>query len=181
MDKRRSSGTIPYLFAGISVFKYNPEAQFIYDPNSPHLTRPNSSYNLLQDRDGDYVELQPLGTEGQETTEFNERKRYNLTQIGLPVGFGFKFKLSTQWTLGLEYGIRFTFTDYLDDVSTTYVEPTRIEGQYGPMAAAMADRSPTLHLENDPRGDDARNDSYGILGLTMTYKIFSNADQCAQF
>ena len=152
IDPRRSSGVTPYLFGGISVFKYNPESQFIFDASSPHMTRPNSSYANLADRDGQWVELQPLATEGQETTEFNERKRYNLTQLAIPIGGGFKFKLNNKWAVGLEYGLRFTFTDYLDDVSTTYVEPTRIEAQYGPMAAAMADRSPTLHLEGDPRG-----------------------------
>ncbi|MBR9861439.1 outer membrane beta-barrel protein [bacterium] len=171
LDQRQESGVIPYVFVGASVFKYNPMAQFIYDPSSPHLSRPGSAYANLQDRDGDWVELQPLSTEGQETTEFNERKRYNLTQVAIPLGLGFKFKLNSKWTLGIEYGARITFTDYLDDVSSSYVEPVRLESAYGPMSAAMADRSPTLHEEGAIRGEEANNDKYGILGLTFTYRI----------
>lgn len=182
LDPRNPTGFIPYIFLGASVFKYNPMSQFVYDPSSPHLARLNNNYGSLQSRDGDWVALQTLGTEGQETTEFNqERKRYNLTQIGIPIGLGFKAKLSQNWAVGLEYGIRITFTDYLDDVSLTYVEPTRIEGAYGPMAAAMADRSPTLHEEGDTRGNSTNNDSYGILGVTITYRIFGNRDKCATF
>jgi hypothetical protein len=181
LEPMKSSGTVPYVFIGASVFKYNPLAQFIYDPSSPHLTRLNSDYASLANRDQEWVALQTLGTEGQETTEFNERKRYNLTQIAIPIGAGFKFKMNHKWSLGIEYGVRITFTDYLDDVSTTYVDPTRIEGQYGAMAAAMADRSPILHEENFERGNSQKNDSYGILGLTLTYRIYGNRDKCVTF
>lgn len=181
IDPRKSTGVIPYIFLGASVFKYNPKALFIYDPSSPHLSRLNSSYASLISRDSSWVDLQPLGTEGQETTEFNERKRYNLTQIAIPIGFGVKIKMNEKWSAGLEYGLRLTFTDYIDDVSSTYVEPTRIEGQYGPMAAAMADRSPVLHEEGDMRGDANNNDSYGILGFTITYRIYGNRDKCVTF
>lgn len=179
LDPRNPTGIMPYIFFGVSVFKYNPLSQFIYDPNSPHLSRLNNNYASLEGRNEEWVALQNMGTEGQETTEFNqERKRYSLTQIGIPVGAGIKAKLSQNWAVGLEYGIRITFTDYLDDVSTTYVEPTRIEGAYGPMAAAMADRSPVLHEEGDMRGDSQNKDTYGILGLTITYRIFGNRDRC---
>ena len=82
MDMRDKSGVIPFLFTGISVFRFNPKATFEYDPNSPLRSYlAPGTYESLQDRDGELVELQPLGTEGQGTTEFNERERYNLTQI----------------------------------------------------------------------------------------------------
>lgn len=183
MDYRQKSGIIPYLFGGVSVFKYNPETLFEYDPSSPHVTRPGSAYTDLQDRDEEWVELQPLGTEGQETTEFNERRRYSLTQLAVPVGAGIKAKLNQKWTIGLEYGLRITFTDYLDDVSTTYVDPTRIQAQYGPMSAAMADRSPTLHDEliDNQRGNPENNDLYGIFGVTVTYRIYGNKPVCPSF
>jgi hypothetical protein len=178
IDYRQDRGVIPYLFTGLSVFKFNPIAQFFYDPSSPHLSRNGNAYANLQSRDEDWVELQPLGTEGQETTAFNDRKRYLLTQVAIPLGFGFKFKLNNRWSLGLEYGVRITFTDYLDDVSSTYVDPVRVESQYGAIAAAMADRSPTLHIEGDERGEEARNDKYGIFGVTFTYRIFGNREVC---
>ncbi len=183
IDMRQKSGIIPYVFGGVSVFKYNPTAVFNFDPNSPHMTRPGSAYADLQERDGEIVNLQTLATEGQETTEFNERKRYNLTQVGVPVGFGFKFKFSHNWTAAVEYGLRFTFTDYLDDVSLTYVDPSRLQAQYGAMSAAMADKSPVLHDEllNNERGNPDNKDKYGILGVTITYRIYGNRPVCPTF
>jgi hypothetical protein len=183
MDIRETSGVIPYAFGGISVFKFNPKAQFIYDANSPHLTRPGSSYTDLLDRDGEWIELQPLGTEGQGTTEFNERERYHLTQLAIPLGAGLKFQFNNKWTLGLEYGVRITFTDYLDDVSSTYVDPTRLQSAYGSMSAAMADRSTVLHDEliNNQRGNPEKDDSYGIFGVTLTYRIWGNRPKCPGF
>ena len=182
-DFRKKSGINPYVFAGFSVFKYDPYSIFEFDANSPHMTRPGSSYADLQTRDGEQIYLQPLATEGQETTEFNERKRYNLTQVGVPVGLGLKFKFSNSWSAAVEYGLRFTFTDYLDDVSSTYVDPSRLQAQYGAMSAAMADKSPVLHDEllNNERGNPDNNDKYGILGVTLTYRIYGNRPVCPTF
>ena len=188
LDFREKSGVIPYAFIGVSVFKFNPKAQFIYDPNSPvaqYLGQP--TYSQLADRDEEWVELQPLATEGQETTEFNEKKRYSLTQVAIPIGGGLKFKLNHKWTLGLEYGLRITFTDYMDDVSSTYVDPVRLSAQYGPMSAAMADRSAVLKTETDLdgnpvyRGDPSTNDAYGIFGVTLTYRLYGNRPKCPTF
>jgi hypothetical protein len=193
LDTRDKTGVIPYALIGVSVFKYNPKAQFIYDAGGPmdtYLGRDpdgNRIYAQLEERDEEWVELQPLGTEGQETTEFNDRKRYALTQVAIPIGGGFKFKLSHKWTLGIEYGTRITFTDYLDDVSSTYVDPIRLNSQYGPMSAAMADRSPTLRPEEDlngnavPRGNPDKRDLYGIFGVTFTYRLYGNRTICPTF
>ncbi|PCJ65216.1 MAG: hypothetical protein COA58_10155 [Bacteroidetes bacterium] len=184
LDTRDKSGVIPYAFIGVSVFKFNPEAQFLYDPSSALAGYIGpAAYAELADRDEEWVELQPLGTEGQETTEFNDRKRYSLTQIAIPIGGGFKFKLNHKWTLGIEYGTRFTFTDYIDDVSSTYVDPIRLSSQYGPMSAAMSDRSPTLHdeLNNNQRGNPDKNDLYGIFGVTFTYRLYGNRPSCPTF
>lgn len=190
MQARQKSGVYPYLFTGASVFRFNPEAQFIYEPGSAmdvYLgTGPQGGriYDQLADRDGEYVELQPLGTEGQETTEFNERKRYPLTQIAIPVGGGLKFKLNHKWTLGVEYGARFTFTDYMDDVSGTYVDPIRLNSQYGPMSSVMAVRSPEFdpaNLEGSRRGNPNKNDVYGLLGISLTYRLYGNRPDCPTF
>lgn len=185
MVAKKSSGVYPYIFTGASVFRFNPEAQFIYEPGSAmesYLTP--QLYGQLADRDGEYVELQPLGTEGQETTEFNDRKRYALTQIAIPVGGGLKFKMNHKWTLGVEYGVRFTFTDYIDDVSGTYVEPVRLNSQYGAMSAAMSNRSPQFEaatLEGTPRGNPNKNDVYGLLGISLTYRLYGNRPVCPTF
>jgi len=184
LDFRDKSGVIPYAFIGVSVFKFNPKAQFIYDPTSPvaqYLGQP--TYSQLADRDEEWIELQPLATEGQETTEFNEKKRYSLTQVAIPIGGGLKFKLNHKWTLGLEYGLRITFTDYMDDVSSTYVDPVRLSSQYGPMSAAMADRGPgpELKVEDAIRGNPDKNDAYGIFGVTLTYRLYGNRPKCPTF
>lgn len=184
LDVRETSGVIPFAYTGFSVFKFNPMAQFVYDPNSPHLTRPGSTYSTLAaERDGEWVELQPLGTEGQGTTEFNEREYYNLTQIAIPIGAGVKFKFNNKWTLGVDYGVRITFTDYLDDVSQSYVDPGRLQSANGPMSAAMADRSLILHdeLDNIPRGNPDDNDKYGIFNVSLTYRIWGNRPKCPGF
>lgn len=80
----------PYLFGGVSVFRYNPKA----------------TYN------GDEYELQPLSTEGQSP--------YSLSSFAVPFGLGVKLSLSKRIGMGFEWGYRKTFTDYLDDVSGAY-------------------------------------------------------------
>lgn len=40
---------------------------------------------------------------------------YKTTQLALPFGVGIKYVLGGQWNLGLEFGARKTFTDYLDN------------------------------------------------------------------
>ena len=184
IPSRQKSGVSPYVFTGASVFKYNPITTFIYDPSSTIASYPGINYAVLESRDGETIELQPLGTEGQQTTEFNEIERYALTQVAIPVGAGFKFKLNHKWTVGLEYGTRITFTDYLDDVSGAYVEPTRLQSQYGAMSAAMSLRTPTIDpvtIEGTPRGDDSNNDKYGIFGVTFTYRLYGNRVTCPTF
>lgn len=181
LDYKQTRGVIPYVTTGMSVFKFNPMAQFFYNPSSPHIFRPGSNYASLQSRNEEWVELMPLSTEGQKTTQYNERERYALTQIAIPLGFGFKFKLSESWVLGMEYVLHKTFTDYLDDVSSTYIEPDYIEGQYGPMAAAMADRSANLHEAGSPRGNSKNKDWYSIFGVNLTYKINLSGVRCPEF
>ncbi len=93
----------PYVFLGFSVFNFNPKARH-FDPN----------------RDGEWVPLQPLNTEGQNSSVFPNRKPYNLTQLSIPLGIGFKFAVHSNLNIGFEIGFRKTFTDYLDDVAQTY-------------------------------------------------------------
>jgi hypothetical protein len=187
LDFQQTTGVIPYVMAGASVFKFNPRAQFEYVANGWAANGGLQNYANLIDRDGDWVELQPLGTEGQETTENNDLKRYSLTQIAVPLGFGFKWRMNEHWELGVEYATRITFTDYLDDVSGTYIEPVFIESQYGSMAAALADPSINGQEAQSNRGESKatgelkdNNDMYSIFGITLTYKIVRN-QSCPTF
>lgn len=176
----RGKAFTPVVFAGVGVFKFNPKAYF--EDTDPNRTRDFSGW----------VELQPIGTEGQGTTQFQDRKKYNLTQVSLPLGVGFKWRIARGWTFAAEYGIRTTFTDYIDDVSKTYVDPNVLVAAYGieSYSAQLSDRSPIPFgsREYDPltsvgpqRGNSKSNDTYAYGGITITYTIFGNRVKCYQF
>jgi len=183
-NTRTSYGWSPYLFAGVSVFRFNPKAQFNYVSGIHDPT--------LQSQNGDWIELQPLGTEGQETTKFNDKRRYSLTQVSIPLGVGAKWQLNDHWAFGIDFGMRKTFTDYLDDVSSIYVDNIIVGGASGPMAVALKDRSRELpEYSSDPtylgfdngdlRGNSKTKDWYMIGGLTLTYRIMGGRQPCFNF
>ncbi len=156
----------PYLFAGVGIFKFNPKT------------------NL----NGEEFELQPLGTEGQGTTPLQGRKKYALTQASLPFGGGIKLRLAKRVVLALEYGTRFTFTDYLDDVSLTYVNPTIIGAQYGTNAEILSNRSgedqgefDIITQKGNQRGDKDTRDWYNWFGVTLSYTINLHKVKCYKF
>lgn len=97
----RSYRFTPYLTAGLGVFHFDPYAYY---------------------QDEKYY-LQPLGTEGQGSVQYPERKPYNLWSFHIPFGMGVKYNLSRNWNIGLCATYHITGTDYLDDVSTTYAGP----------------------------------------------------------
>ena len=144
----------PYMFAGIGVFGFNPK----------------TLYN------GNWYELQPLCTEGQGLSQYPDRKPYSLIQLSVPFGLGFKCRIGRYFTIGAEYGFRKTWTDYLDDVSTTYVDGELLTANTEAMAAILADRSGEIDLDHayapgTQRGDDSLNDWYAFFGLSLTVKL----------
>lgn len=166
VGKKRHKGFTPYLFAGVGIFKFNPQTRF----------------------NDTVFELQPLGTEGQGTTPLQGRKKYALTQVSIPIGIGIKFRLARQLVVGIEYGPRFTFTDYLDDVSLTYVNPAILEAQYGRYSKELSNRSgedkgpyDIISQKGQQRGDRKSRDWYNWLGVTLTYTINLNKVRCFEF
>lgn len=162
----------PYLFAGISGFYFNPKAQ---DPNS-----------------GDWVALQPLGTEGQGLPGGPEQ--YSRLAISIPMGIGLKYAINKQWSIGLEVSGRLTFTDYIDDVSGEYYDNAAIEAANGAQAAYFAD--PNLGLiptftdgayVYDPtragmqRGDPSDNDSYMFAIFSVHYRLLKGRFNMPKF
>jgi hypothetical protein len=119
---------------------------------------------------GDMVELQPLGTEGQ-GSDLSSKNNYSLTQLCIPLGVGVKFALGKKAALSLEYGIRKTFTDYLDDVgSGSYVDPSLLSVANGPLAADLSNRS----LDGDrfgKRGNASTKDWYTFFGGSLTFRL----------
>ncbi len=138
----------PYMFAGASVFMYNPKA----------------TYN------GDTYVLHDLSTEGQGSV-YPDRKLYKRTQFAIPFGIGVKYSLNSFLGISASWTMNKTFTDYIDDVSTTYyfdaadLSPTQIS----PENFAS---DPTLqHKEGMQRGDPTYNDWYSFVGLSLSIRL----------
>jgi opacity protein-like surface antigen len=145
---------VPYIFAGISAFHFNPSAL---------------------DSTGVKVFLQPLGTEGQGF--FMGRKKYELNSFALPFGAGLKFSLSENVKVRFEIGLRKTFTDYLDDLSTTYADETQLLLNNGQRAVDLAFRGDenkgglTYPPGNTIRGNPNSKDWYYFTGLGISFRL----------
>jgi hypothetical protein len=140
-----------YAMLGLSVFRHNPKAEF----------------------KGNMHKLQKLRTEGQTT-----KQQYGLIQMAIPFGGGVKYNLNKYWVIGFELGWRKTFTDYLDDVSTTYPDLDLQEEQVGSLSASLSDRSwevdgvgEPLSIAGDERGDPALKDFYFFSVITVSYRF----------
>ncbi|HRK27785.1 MAG TPA: DUF6089 family protein [Chitinophagales bacterium] len=154
----------PYLCGGVAVFRFNPRAYY----------------------QNQWVALQPLSTEGQGLTPFNMR-RYRLSSWALPVGAGLACNLTKNLTLYAEAVYRRTFTDYIDDVSTTYFDPETLLQQRGATAAALANRSAEVIGENNlfppgsVRGNPKYKDAYFLLTFTALWQLNSPASGGSKF
>lgn len=141
-----------YLFGGIGVFNFNPYV----------------NYN------NEKVSLQPLTTEGQETSG-SDTKAYKLTQPCIPFGFGGKLSLAKNLGLSIEIGLRKLFTDYLDDVSGNYADARRLFKERSATSENLSGsiRRTSFNAGNAgrQRGFSWNKDWYSISGITLTYKI----------
>jgi hypothetical protein len=149
-----------FLFVGIGSNTYNPEAFLVYD----------------------WFELRPLSTEGQGTSQNPAQDPYGRLTMNIPFGMGYKVNMGKWAALGFEVGLRRTFTDYLDDVSTTYVNPVILAQEKGQIAAFLSDRS--LYNEDNTdfqRGNALNNDWFVFSGVTLTFKVFEHPQKCHKF
>ncbi|MEO1052811.1 MAG: DUF6089 family protein [Bacteroidota bacterium] len=132
----------PYAFAGLGFTYFEPRAE-----------RSN----------GEFQRLRPLQTEG---------NSYGPVTLVIPAGAGVKFKVSPFINIALEGGFRFTFTDYLDDVSTVFVDNSSFTD---PIAAELADRRPEIGLplrpEGSTRGNPDDNDAYFVANVKLEYYL----------
>lgn len=136
----------PYLMLGGGWFKFNPQA------------------NL----NGRWLDLQPLRTEGQGFAEYPDRKPYSLSNYNISGGVGVKYEVSALFNLRFEWLQRYLFTDYLDDVSTRYIDESLFSKYLSPFEAA---RARALHKRGAKptsiRGNPKNNDTY----LTLMLKL----------
>ena len=148
----------PFVFAGIAVFHNNPYA-----------------YDTL----GQKVYLKPLSTEGEGLPQYPGQKPYNQTQFAIPVGGGIKFRVSEDVVLAWEVGFRKTFTDYIDDVSTDYVDQTVLQNAKGGLAVEMAYRANELKggapypPGGTTRGSPKYKDYYYYTGIRVSISLVS--------
>lgn len=146
----------PFIFAGLAIFGFNPKAEL----------------------DGEWVELQPIGTEGQGTV-LSGKTPYGRTSLSYPFGMGYKWSVNKTLTLQIECGFRSTRTDYLDDVSGQYVDPGRLEQTNGLTAVRLMDRSenPT-DRQGTYRGNPDNNDWYIFTGFGLVWQLTSYKENC---
>lgn len=151
----------PFVSLGLGVFSYNP-------------------YAYLNDKK---YYLRPLGTEGQNVSYVdangNKRKPYGSMAVCIPIGFGLKYNLSEKVNFTIQVAQRLTTTDYLDDVSTTYVGADKfplVNGQPS-VARILQDRSfekgDPIGVEGRQRGWSKQKDQFGILEVGLSFNLSS--------
>ena len=152
----------PYIFAGVGAFYFNP---YTYDST------------------GHQVYLHPLSTEGEGLAQYPNRKPYNLFQVAIPFGGGVKLRVSNDVVIAYEINFRKLFTDYLDDVSTSYVDQANLLAARGPKAVELAYRSgevkggnPTYPVDGTKRGGSDAKDWYYTSGIRISIAINNRRD-----
>jgi len=148
----------PYISLGVSVFNYDP-------------------YAYLADKK---YYLRPLGTEGQGSALYPDRKPYNSMALAIPFGVGVKYALNERMNIGFEVVHRFTNTDYLDDVSKTYVDPAVFppnpDGSPS-VAMLLSDRSyetgTPIGIKDRQRGNSKQKDQFATAMLYVSFNLQS--------
>jgi hypothetical protein len=144
----------PYGVIGIGMFHFNPQGS---------LTDANGNKT--------WYYLHPLRTEGQGMAEYPNVKPYSLTQINIPMGCGIKYFLSGRFNISTEFLYRKSFTDYIDDVSKNYIDPSLFDKYLSPADAAIARQihdkvygivtpGVTRYAPGTQRGNPKQDDAY---------------------
>ncbi len=140
----------PYAFIGIGFVHFNPRTKY----------------------NDEWVELQPLGTEGQGIGDNGDK--YGLVQVVIPFGGGLKYAINDSWNLGAELGFRKTFTDHLDDVSDRYEDQDVLAAGNGELAATLANRTGEAIPGGTLRGNPENKDWYIFTGFSISYNFLDN-------
>jgi hypothetical protein len=159
----------PYAYLGVALLYHNPQAQ---------APATDLRGNPLPEA-GQWVDLQPLKTEG---------KSYSSIQLAIPMGLGARFRVNEVFDIWADLGFRYTFTDYLDDVSGNYTDLSTLST----LGQAMSYRTnelagypiPTQSIPSelagvnvqagygksgDQRGSPGQNDIYMVTTIRVTY------------
>lgn len=155
----------PYGVVGAGIFKFKPQGKY-YSPNGTST----------------WVDLQPLRLEGQGMAEYPDRKPYKLSSIEIPIGAGVKYYIKENMYIGFEVMHRKSFTDYVDDVSTRYIDNIYFANYLTPEQAAMANQlyyrsnyvpygTTSKAPIGDIRGNPKQNDSFFSSILRMGWRL----------
>lgn len=148
----------PYVTIGVGAFSYDP-------------------YTYLA---GEKIYLRQLGTEGQGSALYPDRKQYSAMSISIPLGLGVKYAINERFNIGFEILHRFTNTDYLDDVSKTFVDlsifPLNPDNSQS-AAAQLSDRSYELGepigIAGRQRGNSRQKDQFLTAMIHFTFNLQS--------
>jgi hypothetical protein len=154
----------PYVVVGYGVFHYNPQAQY-FSPNGQTK----------------WVDLRPLRLEGQGMAEYPNRPMYSLTQKEFLLGTGIKYYITETFFIGFEILHRKTFTDYVDDVSKDFIDPSLFDKYLTPEQSAMANQMFNRGFSNltrptigEPRGNPKNNDAFFSSILKFGWRLVSD-------
>lgn len=171
----------PYFMMGLGLYRFNPKADLFQgdiDINNRYYFQENGTIlnaagQIIQ-KDQQYeTTLSDWKTEGADNSFIRYKSKYNKTQFNIPFGLGIKFSLSPRLDLAFETGIRYLFTDYLDDVSSRYSSPELIQQnfpdpQQQELAAYISNPSGTTHHF---RGNELSNDIYVFSSAGIEYRF----------
>jgi hypothetical protein len=153
----------PYGFVGISALYFNP---------------------YTGDAADNKVYLKPLATEGQGLIPYPDRRPYNLGALAMPMGGGLKILFGKKVYVAAELGYRMAFTDYIDDVSRSFVNYDTIMKYKGQQSVDLSYRADELKNGQeklypkfgDIRGDGRPRDWYwfGSISVTLYFDSFGN-------
>lgn len=129
-------------------------------------------FNPTDEINGNQVDLQPLGTEGQFISEPGYPVPYKLTSTVFMAGIGTRITLSSRMALLLDLTPRITFSDYIDDVSTSYPDSSALAASPGGSLAVQASyqgQNSTFPARGRQRGSPSNNDVYVVGGVSLRY------------
>ncbi len=159
----------PYAVAGVGFFHFNPQGSYT---NAAGQTS--------------WVNLRHLHTEGEGFPPDAQNgqvypSQYSLWQPSIPLGIGVRYDLSDKISVSGELLHRMTFTDYLDDVSGSFVQDTMQYYKYLPpataaMAVKMGNKSGLPISAFSTRGDPTHNDSYFTFTIRLIFKFGGSDD-----
>ena len=164
-----------YLFTGVGAAYFNPKAQY----------------------NGQWVALRPLGTEGQGLDPhmvyplngdapfmYTPPKKYTPVTVTVPFGVGFRFGLGRMWRIGLEATYVKTFTDYMDDVSSYYYDPSKLSSPTAAYLSNPAVNNTTWFAPGQVRGHDEKDAYYYmnfVVQRNITYKDYARQRKSYQW